>query len=38
MEVIGSSDAYHAAEWKAAEGLFIHTRDVADSKPVHTEL
>lgn len=38
MEVIGSNDPYHATEWKAAEGLFVHPRDLADTKPVHTEL
>lgn len=38
MEVIGTTDAYHATEWKAVEGLYVHARDAADSKPVHSEL
>lgn len=38
MEIIGTTDAYHATEWKTVEGLFIHPRDAASSKPVHTEL
>lgn len=38
MEVMGSTDPYHATEWKTLEGLFIQPRDAAASKPAHTEL
>lgn len=37
MEVIGSGNPSHAAEWKAAEGLFIHPRELKESAR-HTEL
>lgn len=38
MEVIGSSDPQHAADWQAAEGLFIHPRDLKEHAAAHTEL
>lgn len=37
MEVIGTFNINQASEWKAAEGLFIHPREM-NEHIVHTEL
>lgn len=37
MEVIGTFNINQASEWKAAEGLFIHPREMKEHI-VHTEL
>uniref|UniRef100_U5EJF4 Putative mannosyltransferase n=1 Tax=Corethrella appendiculata TaxID=1370023 RepID=U5EJF4_9DIPT len=39
MEVIGTHSSYSGAEWKAAEGLFVHPKEKDQySGNVHTEL
>lgn len=38
MEVIGIGNAYSGTDWKAAEGLFIHPREVKENSYEHTEL
>lgn len=38
MEVIGASHNGHAAEWKSAEGLFIHPREPTSEGGAHDEL
>lgn len=39
MEVVGVPNSYSAADWKVAEGFYIHPNAITNQeKPVHTEL